>query len=31
MIHSTARALYHSGVPFDRIHHDPFVRLDFTS
>jgi hypothetical protein len=31
MIQSAARALYHAGVPLDRIHHDPFVRLDFTS
>ncbi|MGW2250675.1 globin domain-containing protein [Kitasatospora sp. NPDC001660] len=29
MIVSAAQALYHAGVPLDRIHHDPFVRLDF--
>ncbi|MFB7667936.1 globin domain-containing protein [Kitasatospora sp. NPDC056138] len=29
MIVSAARALYHAGVPLERIHHDPFVRLDF--
>ncbi|MET8630270.1 globin domain-containing protein [Kitasatospora sp. NPDC004669] len=31
MIYSAARALYRAGVPLDRIHHDPFVRLDFAS
>ncbi|MEU8513931.1 globin domain-containing protein [Kitasatospora sp. NPDC048722] len=29
MIVSAAEALYRAGVPLDRIHHDPFVRLDF--
>ncbi|MQS15753.1 flavohemoprotein [Streptomyces kaniharaensis] len=29
MIYSAARALYRAGMPIDRIHHDPFVRLDF--
>ncbi|GAB2700828.1 FAD-binding oxidoreductase [Kitasatospora kifunensis] len=29
MITAAARVLHRTGVPFERLHHDPFVQLDF--